>query len=180
MSLFRDLARLAIRMKYSEESNPTISSAPVGWHIDHTLKVINYIYDELESSDTANYSPSPNPVLEYVLKKKKIERGRVHSSKEVMPPENITAEELITQLEEAKIKVIKIRMLEENQFITHHMLGQMKRAQAVKFLKIHTRHHLEIIEDILRENLKSLAMTHPGTELSDLNTGTKKAINTAV
>ncbi|MEM8765466.1 MAG: hypothetical protein AAGD88_16715, partial [Bacteroidota bacterium] len=35
--------------------NPAVSKADVAWHIDHSLKTINKIYEELEKSNPEEY-----------------------------------------------------------------------------------------------------------------------------
>lgn len=39
--------------------------------------------------------------------------------------------------------------LDENQFFTHTLFKQLNKKQTLKFLGLHTNHHLKIVKDIL-------------------------------
>jgi len=70
MELYSLLNQLVAYTEQKNQLNPEISQAPVIWHIDHSLKVINNVYRELTLSDPAEYAPEENKAKAYVLGKK--------------------------------------------------------------------------------------------------------------
>ncbi len=152
MHLMRTLAQLSVALRHKDELNTQISEANVAWHIDHSLRVINAVYDSLKNSDPADYKSEVNPVRSYVLDNKRIKRGVAKAPTHVLPKQTIKPTEILNELEEAKKAVILFDTLAKKSFFQHHSLGMMKTSEAKKFLKIHTQHHLSIINDILESN----------------------------
>lgn len=152
MPLMRNLAQLSVALRYRDEINTEVSSASVEWHIDHSLKVINAVFDSLKNSDPSEYKKEENPIKTYVLTKEKIKRGVAEAPKHVLPAANIESGAILESLESAKKAVILIETLPKKSFFKHKSMGMMKRDQAAKFLHIHTLHHLSIINDILSAN----------------------------
>ena len=79
-----------------------------------------------------------------------IPRGKGKSPKRVLPPEIILKEDLEKQLVEAITNIESIQKLENNKYFTHPIFKQLNRNKTLKFLKLHTKHHLKIIKDILK------------------------------
>ena len=121
----------------------------VAWHLDHMLKVINRIHDALESSNQEDYSWSPHPLRLLVFNSGKMPRGRGKSPAVVLPPEVIETRDILDQLNEAKMKWKAIDQLPPGKWFDHYAFGQLDRDDAMRFIVIHTRHHLSIIRDIL-------------------------------
>ena len=67
----------------------------------------------------------------------------------MLPPEIIVKEDIENQLEKAKENMAMLSILEDNQFFTHPLFKQLNKKQTLKFLKLHTNHHLKIVKDIL-------------------------------
>jgi len=53
------------------------------------------------------------------------------------------------QLEEARKNIKNFETLEADQFFLHFSLGHLNRDESLLFLAIHTKHHLEIVRDIV-------------------------------
>lgn len=151
MHLMRVLARLSKMMEYREVTNREVSGASVGWHIDHTLKVINSISGALAKSDPEKYTADENKSRDYVLSKKEIKRGVAESPPHVVPPPIIEPDDLLAQLEKAKKNIVLLKSLHPNSHFRHHVLGTFRRDDAKKFIAIHSKHHLTIINDILMQ-----------------------------
>jgi len=79
-----------------------------------------------------------------------IPRGRAQSPKYVLPPAIITADDILTQLEEAKTRLHELQGLDPKANIKHPFFKQLNLAQSKRFMQVHTTHHLKIIRDILK------------------------------
>src|SRR2546423_10523612 len=128
--------------------NENISSSPVGWHIEHSLLTIDVITYALKNSDPQKYKRSFNFSKAYVFITGHIPRGRIQSPKYVRP-KDYNEQSLQDHARQTLEKIKELKILDRNQFFKHPFLGNIKLAPALKFLTIHTRHHLRIIRDIL-------------------------------
>ena len=63
------VADLEEKIIFIDQSEPSVSAASVGWHIQHTLLVITQIIKVLKSSDPSrykkkfNFTTAPNPAI---------------------------------------------------------------------------------------------------------------------
>jgi len=149
MNLMRKVAKLAIYIENKDERSKKVSKATVGWHIYHALLVINNVFNHISQSDPNDYVKKENKTREYVLKNKKIKRGVAQSPEKVFPPKEYSEKELKTLLKQTKQIVVQLDLLPKNSFFAHHNLGHLTTKEAVKFLSIHTKHHLKIIKEII-------------------------------
>ena len=144
-----ELDRLENYLGRRDASAPEVSVADVAWHLDHALKVVLKIYEALEMSDAGAYSYSINPVRAMVFATGRFPRGVAKAPKEVTPPDDIFTEDVLAQLAEARALLPMFSELDRRKFYDHFMFGKLNRRRAMKFLVIHTRHHLRIVEDIV-------------------------------
>ena len=133
-----------------EKTNPNVSNSTVGWQIDHCLLVINGIIGQIEISDPLKFQPKWTFPKFMVFTTGKIPRGKAKAPKVVIPTQVATQEELIAKLTASKNNVLKLDSFSENQFFNHPFFKDLNVKQTKKFLTIHTKHHLKIIEDILK------------------------------
>lgn len=133
-----------------EKTNPKVSNSTVGWQIDHCLLVINGIIGQIEISDPLKYQPKWTFPKFMVFTTGKIPRGKAKAPKVVIPTQVATQEELLAKLAVAKNNILKLDSFSENQFFNHPFFKDLNVKQTKKFLTIHTKHHLKIIEDILK------------------------------
>jgi hypothetical protein len=133
-----------------DKTNSKVSNSTVGWQIDHSLLVINGIVEQLEISNPNEFQPKWNFPKFMVFTTGKIPRGKAKAPKVVIPTQVATQEELIAKLAAAKNNVLKLDTFSENQFFNHPFFKDLNVKQTKKFLTIHTKHHLKIIEDILK------------------------------
>lgn len=129
--------------------NPQVSKASVGWHIEHTLLTIRVILEALKNSKPEEYKWKFNFVRQLVLTTKKIPRGRAQSPKIVRPAENFNNETLKAHVEMVKEKLKELDQLQPDNYFKHPFFGNLNVKPTRKFLEIHTRHHLKIIDDII-------------------------------
>ncbi|GAB5398707.1 MAG: hypothetical protein Aureis2KO_02920 [Aureisphaera sp.] len=145
------LNKIEANILYQDSINIDVSKVPVAWHLDHTLKTINGIYDAMEASNPDDFNSSFNMPRVMSLTLNYIPRGRAQSPTAVLPPEIIEKEALYRQLKEARENVKMAFQLDEHAHFEHPVFGIIARGNSLRFLEVHTEHHLKIIRDILKE-----------------------------
>lgn len=148
--LTEQLSELKLYSTNLEVKNEIVSRATVGWHIDHSLRVINGIIKAMEQSDTSQYRNSFNLWRSIFLTLNFLPRGKARAPKRVLPDGVITENELMKQLGFAHDHLNVLQSLPSNAHFQHPVFGQLNRKQSEKFLQIHTEHHLKIIRDIFK------------------------------
>ena len=141
---------LASYIPQLEARNEAVSASSVGWQIEHSLLVISSVIDGVQRSDPSKYKWSFRPIKYLIFWRGKIPRGKAKAPKVVIPTQVATQEELFAKLAAAKNNVLKLDSFSENQFFNHPYFKDLNVKQTKKFLMIHTKHHLKIIEDILK------------------------------
>ncbi|MEL6484693.1 MAG: DUF1569 domain-containing protein [Bacteroidota bacterium] len=129
--------------------NPSISKVDVAWHVDHSLKTINRIYEELEKSNPEEYRYTFSFSRICIFAWGDFPRGVAEAPKVVRPPEAIVTDNLYLQWEEARQNLDKLKELDDRVHFKHPYFNIINKGQTKRFLWIHTGHHLKIIEDIL-------------------------------
>jgi hypothetical protein len=127
-----------------------VSKGNVGWHLDHSLKVINGVSRTLKQSNPKEYRGEFNLLRFVIFIVKRFPRGKVDAPKRVLPPEIISKEDIRNQLVDAIKNVSEIALLDKNVHFQHPVFKQLNKKQSLKFLVLHTNHHLKIIKDILK------------------------------
>jgi len=130
---------------------PNISKATIGWHIDHSLKVINNVIIALQKSDPSTYEKNFSFLGKVFFKLGFFPRGKARAPKNVIPPEVILKEDLLLQLEQAKFNIKAISNLDKNAYFKHPLFGNVNTDKIHRFLALHTNHHLKIMNDIARK-----------------------------
>jgi hypothetical protein len=132
-----------------QKENAQISTAHVGWHIQHSLLVINNVIKGLKQSDPKTYQWKFNLNKTLIFTLGKIPRGKGKAPKGVQPLEEITQSLLLESIAKAKVNIASLSNVHKNQYFLHPYFGHLNVKPTIKFLKIHTKHHLKIINDIL-------------------------------
>jgi len=130
--------------------NHAISEASVGWHIEHSLLVIKQVTATVAQSEPKLYKSKFNLSRFFVFLLKTIPRGKAKAPKVVIPVDEITKETLQESLKNTYQAIAYLKDCQENQYFMHPFFGQLNKKQTIKFLEIHTEHHLKIIRDILK------------------------------
>ena len=143
------ITELENKIPKQESINQAISKSSVGWHIEHTLLTINRVIDQLKKSDPNDYKWKFSSLRILVFTISKIPRGRAQSPNSVKPGNNFTAETLKDHSGTIKEKIKELQALKPNNYFEHPYFGKLNLKPAIKFLKIHTKHHLDIINDII-------------------------------
>lgn len=149
MPLLQQIEALEKALPEAKNINQSISKKGVDWHIDHTLKVLNGVCKNLQQSNPEEYKWKFNKIRLLIFTKGSIPRGKGKAPKRVLPKDVITIEEIQQQIAEAKQLVVMITSLPEKSYFSHPLFGMLKRDKCIKFLGMHTHHHLTIINDII-------------------------------
>jgi hypothetical protein len=144
------LKELENHIPLHEKINPVVSQSTIGWQIDHSLLVINGVIDELKNSNPENYKWKFNKIRLLIQITNKIPRGKVRVPKSVKPIDTATIESLKTKMELAKKNLSDMEKLPAKSYFTHPFFGNLKLKTTIWFLKLHTKHHLKIIKEIVK------------------------------
>jgi hypothetical protein len=132
--------------------NEAVSKVSVGWHIEHSLITLNLILETLKKSNPKDYNWSFNFKRMVVYALNKIPRGKGKAPKAVQPAREFTVESLQERLRETITNIESIASLNPNAYFNHPYFGKLNLRPTLKFLLIHTKHHQQIIEDILAKS----------------------------
>lgn len=144
------LDQLEHKISDCETLNQQISQTNVGWHIEHSLLTLNGIINFLIKSNPIDYKWKFNFIRIVVFTTKKIPRGRAESPEVVQPKGNIDKYGLFTHLSETRKKIKELECMPKDKYFEHPFFGKLSLKQTVIFLEIHTKHHVEIINDIIK------------------------------
>jgi len=144
------LPELANYIADYNQSNHAVSEASVGWHIEHSLLVIKQITATVAQSEAKLFKSKFNSSRFFVFLLNAIPRGKAKAPKVVIPAQDITLETLQDSLKNTYQAVSYLKDCQEHQYFMHPYFGQLNKKQTIKFLAIHTQHHLKIIRDILK------------------------------
>jgi hypothetical protein len=148
--LQKEFSLIRTYLKNETKQKLSVSKGNVGWHIDHSLKVINSVSEALINSDPKDYKSRFNVMRFFAFTIGSFPRGKAKAPKRVLPPKKILKEDIKNQLELAVQNILSINNIEENQYFMHPLFKELNKKQTIKFLKLHTNHHLKIIRDILK------------------------------
>ncbi len=148
--LLNQVKKLEMHIPDYVKQQSTVSTANVGWHIEHSLMVFIIIITAVENSDPAIYKSTFNLNKLLVYTFNKIPRGKAKAPKIVQPLGEMIPENLITQVEKAFVKIKSLANLQKHHHFEHPYFGSLNLKETIKFLTIHTKHHLNIIDDIMK------------------------------
>ena len=155
-SLASCLRELESKISRQEVISPAVSIASVGWHIEHSLLTLNLIIERLKTSDAKSYKWTFNFTRILVFTTNKIPRGRAKSPDVVVPKSKFDVDTLTVHIGVAKARILELDTFQTDNFFEHPYFGKLNLRPTIKFLEIHTQHHLAIINDILKSPPVSL------------------------
>ena len=137
-------------MAIKDKTAPQISDKDVAWHIAHSLKVIQVVIQAMIDSDPNRYKSSFNIKKALVMATGWIPRGGGKAPKPTRPEkEEMEEASLRSDFDETRMLMAVIfKKTQENSYLQHPYFGMLNREETMKFLDIHTKHHLKIIKDI--------------------------------
>jgi hypothetical protein len=146
--LMSQLEELEANLVELETENPSISSASVGWHLEHSMLVLNAVIESMKKSDPAAFKQSFNLKKLIIFSRRKFPRGKGKAPKAVTPTVQPNAVDVQHHLEKTKLAVAELSTLDKAVFFKHPLFGHLRLRDAIRFLEIHTEHHLRIVRDI--------------------------------
>ena len=145
------VSQLESKITQFETSNLTVSNGSVGWHIEHSLKTIDQIVTACKNSNPSDYQWHFNFKRFLILiVAKKIPRGKARAPKIVRPEGDINQETLAVSVSKVRENLIGWKNLNKNANFPHPFFGVLNKKETENFLVLHTKHHLMIINDILK------------------------------
>lgn len=145
------LNQIETYIPHHEKSNDKVSQSTIGWQLDHSLLVINAVVTQMKESNPENYKWKFKWIRTFIQITNKIPRGKVRVPKSVRPIDVATAEELKTKLDQARKGIAELENLPPNSYFTHPFFGDLNLKSTFWFLKLHTNHHLKIVNDIINK-----------------------------
>ena len=129
--------------------DPAVSEWSIGMHVHHCCLAMVRICQSLVVSTP----PPPRSRFSFrttlVFSSGRIPRGRGRSPDAVLPRQDISPAELLTLLDEAERILTEARDLDPKTWFRHFAFGVLDRNKTLRFIRIHNRHHLRIISDIV-------------------------------
>jgi hypothetical protein len=108
------------------------------------------IIKALKNSKPQDYRWKFNLAMVFIYAMNKIPRGKGRAPESVLPKGTIAADNLNKNIQVAKSKVKELSGLHSNNYFEHPYFGKLNLKPGIKFLKIHTKHHIKIIDDIIK------------------------------
>lgn len=146
-SQFDHLEGLADRFDALAED---VSGWSVGRHAFHLALSGSNLAVSLISGRLWDGVPSAPDLKPRILESGTIPLGQTEAPEPVRPGGDPTAEEIRAALDRCRARVERIIEAPENAFLIHPYLGRLSRDELIRFIAIHNRHHLGIIDLILQ------------------------------
>jgi hypothetical protein len=137
------------RIPLFAKENSEISKSNVGWHIEHSLLTIIGVTKVVLRSNPINYKWKFKLSRILIFTLGKILRGKAKAPDVVVPKNEITETQLLSNIELTKKIILELKSISNDHYFDHPYLGKLKKKETIRFLEIHTNHHLKIIEDII-------------------------------
>ena len=145
------LDEIAALVDVSERRKDTISAWSVGMHIQHlSLAMIGISKALLTVS-------SPMPPRQFSIPKffvmtfGIIPRGKGKAPQVTIPERECSKEELRVSLAAAREGMTAALSVPFDRWFQHPLFGPLTRDETLRFVKIHNKHHLKIIREILSQ-----------------------------
>ena len=133
-----------------DKRKASVSKSDVAWQIDHALKVINLVSKSLALSNPKEYTNKFNKWRFLLFNLNYIPRGKAKAPKMVIPPSTISKISLEDQVTLAFKHVEQLNEANDYAYFKHFVFGVLNKKRTIRFLELHTTHHLKIIRDILK------------------------------
>lgn len=150
-NLTNQLQKIESLLPKIDVTNNQVSKASVGWHLEHSLLILNSSLKGLTMTDPKDYKPKFSVKKFVFLNFGLIPRGKIRAPKQFIPLEVPTQKSILKLMSLTKERLEAAKNLPEKSFITHPFLGDFDKKTTLRFLWLHTNHHLKIADDILKK-----------------------------
>jgi len=160
--LSETLALCESMMDHADALAPEVSSWSVGQHLEHILIVASGFAVALASgrrpaperrtSDAAEREQRYSK--QSVLVHGRIPRGTIKVPPAGEPSGALDSNALRRLLAKTESRLERSRQVPETTLAYHPLMGELTRNEVFRFLEVHTRHHLVIIDEILAEHAR--------------------------
>lgn len=150
-SITNQLQKIESLLPKIDVTKDKVSKASVGWHLEHSLLILNSSLKGLTMTDPKDYKPKFSVKKFVFLNFGLIPRGKIRAPKQFIPLEVPTQESILKLMSLTKERLEAAKNLPEKSFITHPFLGDFDKKTTLRFLWLHTNHHLKIADDILKK-----------------------------
>ncbi len=145
------LEQLRAAIVHADGCVEAVSAWSVAHHIEHCCLAMERICGAVaESTPPPEGKRTALGVL--VFKLGKIPRGRGKAPEASIPKHLPSQAELLAHLDRAEQTLERTGQLDPDAWFKHFVFGTMRRDHAIAFLDIHNRHHLKIIDDIVKHS----------------------------
>ncbi|WP_292892141.1 hypothetical protein [Nonlabens sp.] len=148
----KQLTELASFIKAGDQLNLKVSKKSSYWHLDHSCKVLHAISEALTTSQPKDYQPKYSLPKLMIMTTGFIPRGKGRAPKQTLPTGDLSTEALYSNLEKIKEAIKDLNDLSKNNNFKHPVFGYLNLKDAIKFMGIHTQHHLKIMRAIVSNN----------------------------
>jgi hypothetical protein len=155
MPLEMELKELVSLANQLDKQNTKISAASVGWHIDHSLKVVINTCEAIKKSNPEEYKWRFNFSRFVVFTLGSFPRGSAKAPKSVIPDGEVTEQAIVEQFQRARSLIKDVVTLPAKSNFYHPYFGSLQLSGFLKFLSIHTSHHVKISKDIIKRSNKA-------------------------
>ncbi|SCY17483.1 Protein of unknown function [Nonlabens sp. Hel1_33_55] len=133
---------------------PSVSAQGIYWHVDHSLRILEGVPEMMRQSKPEDYKPKSSLIKFVIMNTGWMPRGKGKSPKHVLPEDHLLDKEHIARrMDHAFHQINTIKDLDDDSFMRHPLFGSLNKKETVKFLTIHTNHHLKIMRDIVNKKV---------------------------
>ena len=149
MILENEIKTISTTIPHYKKQNNSVSKRGVDWHLDHSLKAILAISESLKKSDPKKYKWTFSFLRTIIFFIGHFPRGKAKAPRITYSNEDIDESILLSQFTLVKKQLLEIETLPENSNFKHPIFGVLNLKQTIKFLRLHTQHHLKITNEII-------------------------------
>lgn len=135
-------------IKEEDALNENVSKWFVHNHLEHILRANSSILDKILEGQPTLVKKSKSFFAYVMMLTGSIPRGKGESP-DFLQPKNIGTELMLNELQSIKEKINKVDLKKGGILVeTHPYFGTLSINEWIRFMRIHTEHHLKIIKDI--------------------------------